>query len=238
MPHSGCSGWATKVPGVNREDNGVIGNWPDLLRMSGRDHDMSTNGTELNALIGSRICHDLISPLGAIGNGVELLSMSGMPTAPEITLIAESVENANARIRFFRIAFGAANSTSMIGNAEVRRVLSDLYRGNRISVDWRPQEDTLRLEAKLAFLILQCFESALPWGGKVAVTRSGETWSIFGTSDRLKVEKDLWSLFSPKAPAVEVSASNVHFALVAPTADTASRQVKTSISNNAISISF
>ncbi|MEO0916892.1 MAG: histidine phosphotransferase family protein [Pseudomonadota bacterium] len=199
---------------------------------------MSTNGTELNALIGSRICHDLISPLGAIGNGVELLSMSGMPTAPEITLIAESVENANARIRFFRIAFGAANTTSMIGNTEVRRVLNDLYRGNRISVDWRLEQDTLRLEAKLAFLILQCFESALPWGGKVAVTRNGDTWSIFGTSDRLKVDEDLWSLFSTQSAAVEVSASDVHFALVSPTAETAGRSVKTSISNNAISVSF
>ncbi|MEM7719240.1 MAG: histidine phosphotransferase family protein [Pseudomonadota bacterium] len=199
---------------------------------------MTTNGTELNALIGSRICHDLISPLGAIGNGVELLSMSGMPAAPEITLIAESVENANARIRFFRIAFGAANATSMIGHAEVRRVLSDLYRGNRISVDWRLEEDTLRLDAKLAFLILQCFESALPWGGKVAVTRNGETWSIFGTSERLKMEEDLWSLFASKAPAVEISASDVHFALVSPTADAAGRQVKTSVSNNAISVSF
>ena len=67
---------------------------------------MTQDAIELNDLIGSRICHDLISPLGAIGNGVELLTMSGMTEVPEMTLISESVENANARIRFFRIAFG------------------------------------------------------------------------------------------------------------------------------------
>jgi len=83
-----------------------------------RRKDMALNGSRLNDLIGSRICHDLISPLGAIGNGVELLTMSGTSTAPEISLIAESVENANARIRFFRIAFGAASGLSQIGNAE------------------------------------------------------------------------------------------------------------------------
>ena len=85
--------------------------------------------TELNALIGSRICHDLISPLGAIGNGIELLTMSGMSAAPEITLISESVDNANARIRFFRIAFGAASADAVTSHSEVTGILADVYRG-------------------------------------------------------------------------------------------------------------
>lgn len=199
---------------------------------------MTSNSAELNDLIGSRICHDLISPLGAIGNGVELLTMSGSSTAPELTLIAESVENANARIRFFRIAFGAAHPESMIAKSEVRRVLDDLYRGNRMSVDWRIPEDTLRLEAKLAFLVLQCFESALPWGGKIAVTRSGDTWSIFGSGDRMKIDEPLWALFRTPAKLGEVSPSNVHFALVGPTAESAGRQVKMAVNGNAISVNF
>lgn len=199
---------------------------------------MTSNGMELNALIGSRICHDLISPLGAIGNGVELLSMSGASLVPEIELIAESVENANARIRFFRVAFGAANTTAMMGNAEVRRVLGDLYRGNRITVDWRINEDSRRIDVKLAFLILQCFESALPWGGKVAVTRSGNTWSVFGSSDRLKVDQDLWSLSAGTPATLDISASDVHFALVAPTGATAGRTVKTNFNGNSISVNF
>lgn len=199
---------------------------------------MTSNVVELNDLIGSRICHDLISPLGAIGNGVELLSMSGMTAAPEISLIAESVENANARIRFFRIAFGAAAKDATLGNAEVKRVVADLYRGNRVSVDWRIDEDTLRIDAKLAFLILQCFESALPWGGKVAVTRSGNTWSIFGTADRIKIDDELWRLLTDLKPSTDVNASNVHFALVSLTAELAGRSVKTALNGNSISVNF
>ncbi len=199
---------------------------------------MRPNGVDLDALIGSRICHDLISPLGAIGNGVELLSMSGVTAAPEITLIAESVENANARIRFFRIAFGAASRDATLGTNEVTKVLRDMYRGNRIRVDWRIAEDTRRLDAKLAFLILQCFETALPWGGKVAVTRNGDTWSVFGTGDRIKIDNELWALFNTPSAQAEVSASNVHFALVAPTAASAGRTVRTTVNGNAISVSF
>lgn len=62
----------------------------------------------INALIGSRICHDLINPLGAIGNGIELLSLSGMAASPEMTLVQDSVNNATARVKFLRLAFGDA----------------------------------------------------------------------------------------------------------------------------------
>lgn len=199
---------------------------------------MTQDAIELNDLIGSRICHDLISPLGAIGNGVELLTMSGMTEVPEMTLISESVENANARIRFFRIAFGAASQEAMIGKSEVSRVLSDLYRGSRLRVDWRLDEDTKRTEAKLAFLIIQCFESALPWGGKVAVTQLGDTWNIYGTAERLKIDAPLWELLSNPLSEAEVTPSNVHFALVGPTARGCGKQVRAAINGASISVSF
>jgi len=88
-----------------------------------------TDRPDLNALVGSRICHDLISPIGAIGNGVELLQMESAAQGPELALISESVTNANARIRFFRIAFGAAGRDQRIGRSEVAGILADLYRG-------------------------------------------------------------------------------------------------------------
>ena len=199
---------------------------------------MTQDATELNDLIGSRICHDLISPLGAIGNGIELLSMSGVSDVPEMTLISESVDNANARIRFFRIAFGAASPDTSIANSEVTRVLSDLYRGNRIRIDWRIGEDMKRAEAKLAFLVIQCFESALPWGGKVTVTQHGKAWNIFGSAERLKIDAPLWELISNPLTQAEVTPSNVHFALVAPTARASGRQVRAAINGTSISVSF
>lgn len=199
---------------------------------------MKPHTRELNDLIGSRICHDLISPLGAIGNGVELLTMSGMPQAPEMMLISESVDNASARIRFFRIAFGFASVDAMVANSESSRVLRDLYRGNRLRVAWRIEGDKNRLETKLAFLILLCFESALPWGGKVAVTQHGDTWNIYGTAERVKVEETLWALFSEDSAETEVTPSNVHFALVGPTAKACGKKVHAAINGTSISVSF
>ena len=138
-----------------------------------KDHPMNADPHYLTDLIGSRICHDLISPLGAISNGVELLSMSGGPVGPEMNLISESVENANARIRFFRIAFGAAKATQIIGQSEVTSILQDLSRGGRLVTDWQAAGDMSRQYVKLAFLLHQCFESAMPWGGKITVSAVG-----------------------------------------------------------------
>ena len=87
----------------------------------------------LAALIASRICHDLISPIGAIGNGVELMIMDASgASSQEMALIIESAGHANARIRYFRIAFGLCAPDQRIGRGEVAGILQDLAAGGRL----------------------------------------------------------------------------------------------------------
>ena len=82
---------------------------------------MPTDDLDLTALVGSRICHDLINPIGAIGNGVELLAMADAPPSAELALISQSVDSAMARIAMFRVAFGAATDGGQMGAREIRR---------------------------------------------------------------------------------------------------------------------
>lgn len=174
---------------------------------------MPAESPDLIALVGSRICHDLISPLGAIGNGLELLMMSGGAPGPELSLISESVTNANARIRFFRISFGAAAPGQVVPRAEVRSVLDDMTRGGRLKIDWDVAGDTGRAEVKLAFLALQCLESALPFGGRIRATTDGGLWQIAAEAPRLKVDPAPWALLRGAAEG-EVTAAHVQFALL------------------------
>lgn len=199
---------------------------------------MSGARTDLTALLGSRICHDLISPLGAIGNGVELLTMSGLSSAPEIALIAESVENANARIRFFRIAFGASSSGARVSSGEVRNVLDDMTKGSRLTISWSDDGDPERSEVKLAFLLIQCLESAMPWGGEILVAQSGTRWTLTAKSDRLKIDPPLWELIMGQADTEALSSANVHFALVPDFARRIDRTILTELSETEIKISF
>lgn len=194
--------------------------------------------SDLHGLIGSRICHDLISPLGAIGNGVELLTMSGITDMPEIALISESIENANARIRFFRIAFGSASEGARIGIAELKSILQDLYRGNRISVDWHVSEDVSRQSAKLVCLVILCLESALPYGGRISISRTGDRWHVTGSADRLKFDPALWDQIDSQSAPNDIAPSEVQFAMIGPTAREQGKLLQVQRSNESIAISF
>lgn len=171
--------------------------------------------SDLAALLGSRICHDLISPIGAIGNGLELLMMETGSNGPEMALISESVAHANARIRFFRVAFGAAQGEQRVGRAEVASIVSDMTKGGRLTIDWQSGQDLSRSEVKIAFLLLMCLETAMAYGGKVTVQVDGGRWSIVGEANKLRIDPALWAILADPTAEPEITPANVHFPLAA-----------------------
>ena len=194
---------------------------------------------DLTALLGSRICHDLISPIGAIGNGVELLMMDGLGSSPEFALIADSVANANARIRFFRVAFGAAGASEQrIGRTEVAGILSDLTRGGRVTLEWHSPSDLSRREVKLAFLSILCLESAMPHGGTVSIDRGDTRWTLRGEAARLRIDPDLWELLSNPAASVDLGPGQVHFALLRDEITRQHRRLTVEVGETAVRLSF
>jgi histidine phosphotransferase ChpT len=193
---------------------------------------------DLAALIGSRICHDLISPIGAIGNGVELLMMDGSLKGPEMALISESVANANARIRFFRIAFGGSGADQRIGRPEVMAILTDLTRGGRLSISWQGLADLPRREVKLAFLLILCLETAMAFGGRITVDRETDHWTITGEAAKMKIDPDLWEVLSNPLASAAISPAQVQFALAPDEASRLGRRLRLDISESRIVIGF
>ncbi len=169
---------------------------------------------DLTALLGSRICHDLISPIGAIANGMELLGMSMPGTNAEMVLISESVAAANARIRFFRVAFGQAGADQTIGLAELRAITDDLSRGSRTRIRWTGGATVARDRASAIFLALLCLETAMPWGGEVTVTAEGPGWSVSGTAPRLKLDSPLWQALADGTMPANLTAAQIQFGLL------------------------
>ncbi|WP_246026792.1 histidine phosphotransferase family protein [Paracoccus luteus] len=182
--------------------------------------DSPARGLNLAALVGSRLCHDLISPLGAIGNGVELLEMSGdfpgIAKSPELSLIGESVEAARARIKLFRVAFGHAPADQRMGIGELAGLLSAYARGGRLTVEVDGTGDMSRADARLLSLAAMCMGSAMPWGGRLLVCRAGPGWRLVGEAARTRVDLPLWGWLDGRAgghrPAPEPS--EVHFPLL------------------------
>ena len=186
---------------------------------------MQQTNASLATLIGSRICHDLISPIGAINNGLELLGLTGGAQGPEMELISDSVEHAEARIKFFRIAYGAAGE-QMMGKAEIVSILEDYGRGRRLVTEWQPAEPQSRADIRMAFLAVQCFETLMPYGGTVQISVENSEWTIVGTAEKLKFDADLWVGLSGRATQAEITPALVQFALLPVIASELGREIK------------
>src|SRR5438445_7741277 len=99
-------------------------------------------------LVCSRICHDLVSPVGAVNNGVELIREMADDEAPSsgleseaLALIAHSAEQGSRRLRVLRLAYGAAGADAPW--EELRSALTQFFMGSRITLIWPDQAPTL-----------------------------------------------------------------------------------------------
>lgn len=192
---------------------------------------------DLAAIIASRICHDMASPLGAIANGVELLLLSGAERTPELDLIAQSVEGGMARIRFFRLAFGAPNGRT-VGRNEVAAILRGIEKTSRLVFDWTPMGDHPREEVKAVFLLLQCLETALPMGGHLRISREGQTWTLEAEGPRLRVDPSTWAALTSPLPSSPGRAALVQFALLPAVLNGLGRQLDLSFGADGILARF
>jgi histidine phosphotransferase ChpT len=193
---------------------------------------------DIAALIGSRICHDLISPLGAIGNGVELLELSGLPQTPEMALIAESVAAAKARIQFFRVAYGGGMPGLMMPRADITATLTAVARGGRIGFIWAPEGDQPRAEVRSVFLALQCLETAMPIGGDIRVERDGKLWRLTAEAARLNADESLWLGMQSGKLRSGLSASQVQFLLLPEALRALGRALAFKIASDQIVVQF
>ncbi|GHF58737.1 histidine phosphotransferase family protein [Seohaeicola zhoushanensis] len=199
---------------------------------------MDDVNARLATLVGSRICHDLINPIGAIANGIELLGLSGQMRGPEFDLITSSALNAGARIRFFRIAYGAAGE-QMLGRQEIVSVLNDISQANRVKMHWTPPGPQARSDVRLAFLALQCCETAMPFGGSVQVGEDGGEWSVTGTADKMSLNPSLWELLDLQATGdIDIAPATLQFALLPRIAQEAGRTLRHEAGEGQVTIRF
>jgi histidine phosphotransferase ChpT len=156
---------------------------------------------DLAALLASRICHDIISPVGAIINGLEVLDeekdaeMRGFA----LDLIKKSAEQASARLQFCRLAFGAAGSAgASIDTSDAEKVARGFLSGERTELKWNaPALLMPKNKVKLILNLCLIAANAIPRGGIVEVTVKGDaesaciTVSAKGTNSRVSSQLPL-----------------------------------------------
>jgi histidine phosphotransferase ChpT len=186
-----------------------------------------TKPIDLAGLIGSRICHDIISPLGAVGNGVELMVLSGQNETPEFELVRESIESANLRIKFFRVAFGLANAGQTVSRSEIVMLAKAATTGGRLRVDWNIEGGLPRPELKRILLGILCLEHLLSGGGTVFVAPAGPgRWKLTGEGPKIKDAPHLPVVLSSDAHDDALAAGEVQFTLLRMESEVAGLQAE------------
>lgn len=146
---------------------------------------MTISSVDFASLLCSRLCHDLLSPIGALNNGLELL---GDETDPEmrarcLDLLHESARVSANKLKFFRLAFGAAGGFGeRVDVREARAAIEGLLGDNkRLTVDWEVAETDLpKAAVKLLLNLSMIAGDALIRGGTVTVgaEENGDTVEI------------------------------------------------------------
>ena len=134
----------------------------------------ASDSVEFASLLCSRLCHDLLSPVGALNNGIELLADETDPRMREqcLTLLADSARTTAGKLKFFRLAFGAGGGYGEgIPVHEIRSAVEGMFPpGGRLSLDWMIAADSLPKPAtKLLLNLVMLAGEALPRGGVIAI---------------------------------------------------------------------
>jgi len=159
--------------------------------------DLPVDGQELATYIAAKLCHDFISPAGAIVSGLDLIKD---PSAQDMRddamgLIDQSAKKLVALVHFARVAFGAATTSERFSGPELQGLVNGMTEGGRATVEWQVVEESFSKPAARALVNLAYLTAgALPMGGVATITarRDGADLLIEGVADggraRLKPE--------------------------------------------------
>jgi histidine phosphotransferase ChpT len=122
-------------------------------------------------LLAARLCHELVGPVGAIGNGVELLTEDGADFAADaVALIGDSARQAASRLQFYRFAYGFDRTHGAAGPVPCE-LAAAFFQGTRVACDYHDGVRALPLDQqKLACNMLLCAAEALPRGGTLLIS--------------------------------------------------------------------
>jgi histidine phosphotransferase ChpT len=150
---------------------------------------------ELAALVASRVCHDIISPVGAIVNGLEVLEEEKDESMREFArdLVQKSARQASAKLQFARLAFGASGGAGAeIDMTEAGRCAAALMEREKAELDWQVAASLLpKAQAKLLMNLLLVALNSVARGGRITVNaerQDGETvLRVVAEGDRAKL---------------------------------------------------
>jgi len=165
---------------------------------------------DLAALLCSRVCHDVISPVGAIANGLEVLEDEDDKEMRQIAydLITQSAKAASAKLQFCRMAFGAAGSMgSRLDLTEAGEITKLFIGQEKITLHWKaPHEQRPKSEVKLLLNMVLMGMSSIPRGGDIIVEADESGLIVTAKGDRAIIPEKMLAVMKGEFEASQLDA--------------------------------
>jgi len=154
----------------------------------------------------SRLCHDLISPVGAISNGLEILAEETDPDmqAQVIEMLHQSAQVTASKLRYYRMAFGASGGLDAVVDLRELKDIADAFiRSGKADLDWQVAGASIpKSHAKVLLIALMTAADALVRGGMLVVTGSESGgYRLHGEGPKVIVDEDVNAILSGERPA-------------------------------------
>jgi histidine phosphotransferase ChpT len=165
-------------------------------------------------LLSARLCHELVSPIGAINNGVEILAEEDPDFVKDaVELIGQSARRAGKRLQFYRFAYGSAASAGGSAAFDPGELVVGLLEGSKVSCDWTAEARTLPPDwQKLSCNIVVLANEVLPRGGSLAVRplKAGASGvEVAAAGETVNVTPELRAALLPNAPVDDLTSRTV-----------------------------
>ncbi len=172
---------------------------------------------ELASLLCSRVCHDVISPVGAIANGLEVLEDEKDEQMREfaMNLIKKSATQASAKLQFARLAFGAAGSAGAHIDLMDAKLVTEAFIGKeKVTISWQAPVATMgKNKVKLLMNLVLIALTTIPRGGHIDVTVDDDVenaaFLLKATGKAAKVAENLNGLLAATIPVDNIDARDV-----------------------------
>jgi len=195
---------------------------------------------ELAALLCSRVCHDVISPVGAIANGLEILADETDEEMRSLAfdLVRRSASQASAKLQFCRLAFGASGASgSTLDLGEAGQIARLFVGEEKIRLDWSmPQEARDKAQVKLALNLMLMGISAIPRGGVVSVSGDGPGLMVSATGENAKLPEASTRLLAGDVDAGDIDARLVQVYYAMRLADQTGYRIEAEVGSGAVVI--
>jgi histidine phosphotransferase ChpT len=176
-------------------------------------------------LLCARFCHELVSPVGAVTNGVELLGEDDPAFVREaIGLIGQSAQTASRRLQFYRFAYGTAPTAS---NLRPRDLLMGLFEGGKVAGEWDDRLSARSLEwQRIACNLAVLAAETLPRGGRIMLrAEPGEGVTVEAVGETILVNPEVMTALKGDLPPAELTSRSIHGYMTAKFAERLSANV-------------